>query len=124
MPDFEIYERTGSRRRSTHATVTITRRGVITFSGAAWEALGSPAAVTFLYYREERLAGFRSTAAAHQNAHRVRGKQHVASAVAFLRFIKLDASQTRRWPLIQVDGTYCIDLKEAGTPVTSNRRKG
>ena len=124
MPDFEIYKRTNSHRRSTHATVTVTSRGLITFSGAAWEALGSPEAITFLCDRGESLIGFRGAPPGSANAHSVRGKQHIVSAVAFLRFIKMDTGQSRRWPLIQADGTYCIDLNQPGTPVTSNRRKG
>jgi hypothetical protein len=125
MPQFELYERRHSgSRRSDKATVTIQRRGVISFSEPAFEALGSPQAVAFLYAKPENLIAFRASRKSEQNSHTIRSASdgsHVAAAHAFVRFLGLDLSESRRYPLVSQDGTHYVDLNEPGTVVTSNR---
>jgi hypothetical protein len=127
MPNFEVYKRTHfGKRTSQAATVTIQMRGRISFSPPAIAALGSPEAVTFLYDQEAQLIGFRKARRSEPSAYPVRAPRsgvHIVSGRGFCEFIGLDLSESRRYPLVLMDGTHCIDLREAGVPVTSNRRK-
>jgi hypothetical protein len=98
-------------------------RGALGFSPAAYEALGSPAAVVYLTDRDERLIGFRPASPEEPNAHKVSRAARTTSARALLRFMGAEYAQSRRYPLLTDDGTPHIDLKQPGTPVTSNRAK-
>lgn len=126
MPNFEEFERTDARWHGRRVpTATIQRRGLISFSPAGYELLGSPDAVTFLYDQGEQLIGFRKAARRESNAHALRSignGQHVVSAGTFCRFIGIDMTVSRRYPLAVVDGVPCVDLGEPGAPVTSNRK--
>lgn len=126
MPHFEEYQRgdsyAGRKRRGE--TVTVQRRGLISFSEGARALLGSPAAVKFLVDRDARAIGFKACKARDKNAHAVRGKQHIVSAVTVLRHMGADLSESRRYTLKVVDGLPpYIDLDEDAPVVTSNRRK-
>jgi hypothetical protein len=45
----------------------------------------------------------------------------IVSGTAFAKYYKIDTTVSRRW-VAQLEGDIlCIDLKEAGTEVTSNR---
>lgn len=134
MPNFEVFQRTDSRRRSRQATVTVQRRGQISFSLEAMRVLGNPEAVAFLVDKDERLLGFRAAKLARNGARRadggdglivcaVRSPGATASAVQVLRYLGADLSASRRYPLAEVDGVRFIDLKAPGAVVTSNRRK-
>lgn len=120
MPDFEIYRR-GSRPDGP-PMVTITAAGAISFSVAAFEALGSPAAIVYLIDRDERLIGFRAAAVGETSAYHVNAGRGV-SARSILNAMGISYGTGRRYPLLTGDGTPHIDLKQPGTPVTSNRRK-
>lgn len=129
MPNFEVYKRTDSRRRAP--AVTVLRRGQISFNPAAMLALGNPAAVTFLVEKDECLLGFRATEVVEGEGRRkatgagvvVRPPGATVAAVPVLRYLGADLSASRRYPLVLLDGVHCIDLKQPGTVVTSNRRK-
>jgi hypothetical protein len=128
MPNFEVYKRADSYgRRSRHeATVTVQRRGCFSFSPAAIAMIGNPGRVKLLYDRDEQLVGFRGAKRSDTSAHAIRSHgngQHILSAAAFCQFAEIDTSESRRYPLVEIEGTACIDLKQPGTPVTSNRRK-
>lgn len=126
MPNFEVYDRVNSRSRHRGASaVTISRRGLIAFNSVAMAMLGDPEAVVFLYAAEERLIGFRKTERGDPEGYPVRlaGRgAHVVSAMKFCRFASVDTSESRRYPLVMAGGVPCVDLKEPGTVVTSNRR--
>src|ERR1039457_3305899 len=127
MPNFKVYKRAHSRNHTSRAaTVTIQMRGRISFSPAAIAALGSPEAVAFLYDQADQLISFRKALRSEPNTYPVRAPRsgvHIVSGRGFCKFIGLDLSESRRYPLVPMDGTHCIDLREAGVPVTSNRRK-
>ncbi len=125
MPNFEVYKRTSMGARKRHGeTVTIQRRGLISFSDDAYARLGSPDAVVFLVDAKERLIGFRAARRSENRAYSVRSAQHLVSGTAVCKFMGADAEQARRYPLIY-DGDVppYIDLKQPGLIVTSNRRK-
>jgi hypothetical protein len=124
--DFEVYKRTSMGARKRHGeTVTIQRRGLISFSDDAYARIGSPEAVVFLVDAKARLLGFRAGVRGEYSAYAVRSAQHLVSGVAVCKFMGADTQQARRYPLIcGEDGPPYIDLKESGVPVTSNRRRG
>ncbi len=127
MPKFEEYERTvgsGWRKRQG-PSVTVQRRGSLSFSQAAMEMLGNPGALVFLVDQDERLVGFRKAPRSARNARVVTSPfagTYTVSARALCTFLGLDLSEARRYPLAEIDGTPCIDLKQPGAIVTSNRR--
>jgi hypothetical protein len=124
MPNFEEFDRMNARvSRRVGESVTVQRRGNVGFSVEAMAALGNPRAVVYLVDRDERLLGFRPATPGTANASAVRGSGRIASAVAVLKDLGADLSQSRRYPLAESDGIRCIDLKQPGTIVTSNRRK-
>ena len=125
MPDFKIFKRTNAR--APHGpTLTVTSRGTLNLSRAAWELLGKPQAVTLLYAADERIIGLKPADRDAPNAYLVRvlGKygRQVAARV-FCRYIEADLSAARRYPLVLDDGIGCVDLREPGVVVTSNRAK-
>ncbi len=128
MPNFDVYSR-AIWRLGAEPTVTIqARRGLISFSPSAITALGEPEAIIFMYDKDKGLAGFRAARPGETNGFKVRkanprGIARMVSATDFCRFIGADPGQSRRYPLEYEDGQFYIDLKQTGTPVTSNRRK-
>jgi hypothetical protein len=127
MPDFEIYDRRSSStlkggRRG--ATVTVTRRGYMSFSPEAFARLGSPQAVLYLIAKDERLIGFRPCKPRDENAHSVSGRIHSMSASALLKHMGIAHDEARRYDLQAEDGQPPhIDLKQPGKAVSSNRLK-
>jgi hypothetical protein len=128
VPNFEVYNRQDARqwRLLRDPVVTVTTRGLLALSPAAMSELGEPPAIRFLVDREERLLGLDAAVPGHANAVRVRvngSGQHFVSAVPVLRYLEADLSESRRYPLVTIGGVACVDLKQEGVPVTSNRRK-
>jgi hypothetical protein len=126
MRNFEIYERrTATRFRGP--AVTLTQRGVISFSAEAYDLLGQPEAVTLLYDKGDRIIGFKPAAKNARNAYTIRLTGHSTRALSAKRFcdyIDVQLDGARRWPLTMEDGIGCADLKQPGTFVTSNRKGG
>jgi hypothetical protein len=131
MHNWELYERGNSRRRSDEPLVTIQRRGQISFNPAAMRALGEPEAVIFLIDKNERLLGFRASGITKKTGRRkavepgalVRPPGATVAAIPVLKHMEVDLGVSRRYRLVELDGTHCIDLKQPGEAVTSNRRK-
>jgi hypothetical protein len=120
VPDFETYIR--GARPEKPPTVTITAAGMVVLSLSAYESLGRPAGVVFLIDRDERLIGFRPAVRGEKAAFSVSDTRNV-SGRSVLREMDVDYGTSQRYPLLTDDGTPHIDLKQPGTPVTSNRRK-
>lgn len=123
MPDFELYERRLSRGRAAEPGlfVTVTRRAVLVLSRDLFEALGSPLAVKFLSSREDRLAAIRPVPRGEGESYSVAARSRTVSALAFCRFLGLDHSVARRYPVRLEDGLAVFDVSRPGTVVTSNR---
>lgn len=123
MANFEVYIGGSNRGLRTAQTVSITSVGRIGFSRPAYEAMGSPEAVVLLTDRAEQLIGFRPAGVEEPSAYRLNPRSLSVSSTAILQYLEFDYSVSRRWPLLCDDGTWHIDLKQEGVPVTSNRRK-
>jgi len=128
MPNFEVYQRSNSNRHYREPMVTVERRAQIALNPAALHALGYPDAITFLVDKDERLLGFRPAGIVENSGRKkavgdgaIVRPQGIVAAVRVLRYMEADLSASRRYPLIVLDGVHCIDLKEPGKVVTSNR---
>jgi hypothetical protein len=124
MPHFETFRRGGSATAEP-PHVTVLKRGALSINRAAFQALGSPTFVDLLYDAQESIIGLRTAQRESETAQRVRptsGRGPVLiSAMAFVKFHRLDVSVTKRWPAYLDGGVLCIDLRTDGVPVTSNR---
>lgn len=120
----EVFQRR-NRRAPNQPTATITTRGCITLTQAAHTAMGSPDAVELLYDRAERIIGLRPAPQPLPHAFLVRPQRRTdkvaISAREFLRHYGVDHSTALRRPAWMDDGVLCVDLKNPGQVVTSNR---
>lgn len=123
MPNFQEYDRSQRGPYQKAKTVTVTRRGLLNFSPSAMAALGNPQAVVYLVDREERLLGFRGATCRTRNAYTVRAPGRSTQASHALGELGADLTESRRYPLIILGGVQCIDFKQPGDIVTSNRSK-
>jgi hypothetical protein len=130
MP-FEVFQE--QRSRAKEPSVTVQKRGTIAMNRAAADLIGRPAAVELLYDAELAVIGLRAVDASAAHAYTVRptgtrkqvSEGHpggfVVSGVAFLKHHRIDIRQATRYH-VYVDGdVLCLDLRQTGTPVTSNR---
>ena len=113
----EVYDRRDSGNRARPGmTVTVTARGCLAFSAAAWAALGSPAYVKFLVDTsgQDRVLGFQACGTYEPEARPVNPGSRVVTARAVLRFLGHNTpGQARRYVLHMEDGTPpYIDLGE------------
>ncbi|MEU7937830.1 hypothetical protein [Microbispora bryophytorum] len=107
--------------------ITIQKRGTMSLNAAAYTALGEPEAVELLYDPAERIMGFRAVAKESEHAYPLRaqaGKSigpYIVSGTAFTKYYGIDTTVSRRWVGYLDEGVLCVDLKQSGTEVTSNR---
>lgn len=121
MPDFAEFERKLARTPGV-PFVTLTERGVISFSVPAYELLGSSQAVKLLYDDAEGIVGFKAAAPDDENAYTFRRSGTTTRSLSAARFCRhVGIRETRRWPVYLEDGIVCADLKQPGSLVTSNR---
>lgn len=125
MPQFEVF-----RKRMVPLVkepyVTIQRRGTMSFNKAAHHALGAPEAIELLFDPNEQIIGVRAVDPRAEHAYPIRmtnaETSFIVSGTAFTRYYDIPTDVSRRFRAAMVDGVLCIDLKEGGTEVTSNRK--
>ena len=128
MPNFQTFSRSMLPLRA-EPQITILRRGTISLNKSAHMALGSPAAVELLYDVDEQIIGLRPVDPRAKDAYVIReptsgGKgPFVITAMAFTKFYGIDTSQSLRRIGFLDDGILCTNLRDAATPVTSNRAR-
>lgn len=107
--------------------VTIQRRGTFSINKSAWVALGEPEAVEFMYDAEIGVIGLRKVDPAMEHAYAIRPVKTdgpwVASGTAFTKYFNIDTEVSRRYAVTFENDVLCIDLKDGGTVVTSNRSR-
>ncbi len=128
MPNFETF----TKRMVPlvkQAAVTIQKRGTMSVNRAAYVALGEPEAVELLYDATEQIVGFRSAKKDMEHAYPMRPQgaktdgPYIVAGTAFTKYYGIDTTVSRRWHARMEDNILCIDLKEEGTVVTSNRTR-
>ena len=126
MPKFEVFKkRLVPLAKAPY--VTIQKRGTMSFNAAAHAALGSPDAIELLFDRDEQIIGVRGVEPTVEHAYPLRmmpGKHEsgfIVSGTAFTKFYGISTEVSTRYPAQIVDDVLCIDLKQPGTEVTSNR---
>jgi hypothetical protein len=125
MATFEVFTKRGAPTVNA-PLVSIQRRGTLSLNLAAFEALGQPAAVEFLFDRTERVMGLRRVDPSVRHAYPVRKQQvsstYVLAGAAFLNHYGVEADVRRRYPA-QMDGdVLAVDLKQEALE-TGKRRK-
>lgn len=126
---FKVFEK-GSAPVSTVPTATIQKRGLISLNRAAYALIDEAVGVELLWDGERRLIGIRPAPIESPNAYPARPQSSssnrgpiLIAGNLFMRFIGLDTSEAHRWVPAVVDGVLCIDLKEPGQRVVSNRTR-
>jgi hypothetical protein len=127
-PNFEAFrkEQVALKREPQ---VTIQKRGVISLNNSAYTALGAPEAVELLYDVQSRIVGLHPVDARASRACFLRSPTgngsgpFVISAMAYLHYYDIDLGSTRRWTAFLDGGILCVDLRQPGTEVTSNRAR-
>lgn len=128
MANFEIFTKRLSPLRKI-AGVTIQKRGGITLNALAYDMLGSPKAVELLYDRDLDVVGMRAVdeSVPHSYVLRKQGAKvngpMVFAGRAFTQYYNIDTSVARRWVPTVENGILCIDLRNGGVRVTSNRER-
>jgi hypothetical protein len=126
VPDFEVF----TRRMIPLVkgpTVTLQKRGTMSFNKAAHVAMGSPEAVELLYDRTSQIIGIRPVAPEVDHAYPMRPQAnkedgpYIVSGSAFTKYYGIDTTEARRWSVVIEDGVLLIDLNAPGVVVTSNR---
>jgi hypothetical protein len=126
MPEFETFTRRMIPLVKKPA-VTIQKRGAMSFNTAAYVALRSPEAVELLYDKTMQIIGVRAVDPGVDHAYPMRPQGHkdegpyIVSGAAFTKYYGIDTEQARRWHADLEDGVLCIDLRQPGQVVTSNR---
>ncbi len=109
---------------------TIQKRGALTLNRVAFEALGRPAAVEFLYDRERRVVGVRAAEAGAPNSYPARklreADTRIVAMMAFLSHYGIDYSVTRRYEARLHGDTLVFDLNspipDAPVPVSNGSK--
>lgn len=126
VPEFETF----TRRMIPlvkKPSITIQKRGTMSFNKAAYVALGSPEAVELLYDKELKIVGIRAIDPIVDHAYPMRPQAnkddgpYIVSGAAFTKYYGIDTEEARRWNAELEDGILCIDLRQPGQVVTSNR---
>ncbi len=95
--------------------ITIQRRGTLAINCAAFEALGSPAAVELLFDVDHRILGLRAIATTDANGYPVRGAgtpstRYLIAGAAFTKYHNIATEMARRWYAELDDDVLFIDL--------------
>jgi len=114
---------------SPDPSVTIQKRGTLSFNVPAYAALESPEAVELLFDREQRLVGIRKTEPDTDHAYLVRplgrgGTNWLISGRAFTVYYGIPTDVARRWAAHLDGDMLVVDLKEPGSEVRGNRPPG
>ena len=100
--------------------VTMTERGVITFSVPAYDLLGSPEAVKLLYDEAERIVGFWPAKKADWNAYGLRPRARRPDRSLPHLFAASQAFRAPRHSQAYLeDGILCADLKQGARPLSA-----
>lgn len=108
--------------------VTIQKSGAISLNPSAYEMLKRPKAVELLWDKDLKVMGIRSTAETNPNAYHVRSQQSsaVIAGGGFMQHYGIDTAVAKRRapePELRND-ILCIDMRQPGQTVISNRTKG
>lgn len=108
-----------------HALVTIQHKGVLSLNRRAFELLGEPAAVEFLFNRTTRVIGIRAADLLAGHAYPLRKQTNSATytvgAKSFIGTYGIDISQTRRYVATLNGSMLTVDLVQANQVTPRNR---
>ena len=127
--EFEVFDRRATRYVKT-PELTIQAAGSISLNAAAFEALGEPEAVEFLYDTKRKIIGLRPVDSSVAHAYPLRGvgkggtgRTYVASPRAFFAYFEIPIGTPVRRDVAVVDGVLIVDLNQPGRLAISNRNR-
>jgi hypothetical protein len=125
MPNFQTFKKR-MVPLAKQPYMTLQRRGTMSFNAAAHAALGMPQAVELLYDPDERIIGVRAVEPTVEHAYPLRSpgnteRSFILSGTAFTKYYGIDTTRSVRRPAYLEGDVLCVDLKDPGTEVTSNR---
>ncbi len=107
--------------------ITLQRKGLMSLNRAAFQALGSPTAVTLLYHPERRVIGLRPADPSSPRAYPVRiqgsGSTYIVAGAAFTQFHGIPTNVARRYSAKLVGDVLTLDLTQDAPDVTGPRAK-
>ncbi|MGI8417397.1 MAG: hypothetical protein ACR2P2_14580 [Nakamurella sp.] len=119
--------RPSTARAGRKPTATLQKRGLIGLNAAAYDAMGEPEAVEFLYNTQARVIALRPVdPAVVSHASTVRGSgansaTRLISATALVAYYEIDVTDSIRRDIEVRDHIAFVDLKEPGIVVRGNR---
>ncbi|MUK02544.1 hypothetical protein GM708_11790 [Vibrio cholerae] len=128
---FKVFEK-GSAPAPTIPTVTIQKRGMFSLNDAAFQLIGKPEGVQFLWDGELKQIAVQAVPLTSPNAYPTRrqgpGKESdrgivLIAGTMFTKYIGIDTSVAKRWVPRVEDGMLIVDLNEPSQTVASTRRK-
>lgn len=128
---FKVFEK-GSAPAPTIPTVTIQRRGLFSLNDAAFQLIGEPAGVQFLWDEDSKQIAIQAVPLTSPNAYPTRrqgpAKESnrgivLIAGTMFTKYIGIDTSIAKRWVPQVEDGMLIVDLNEPSQTVASTRRK-
>lgn len=116
--EFERFTARVTPTRWPHPRITIHRTGTMGLNRRAFELLGEPAAVAFLFDRRRRVIGLEPASADAADAYRIIKKagseSYVVRAARFLEHYGIAPQQPLVWGHVQVhEGIVVLDLDHA-----------
>lgn len=107
--------------------VTIQRRGLMSLNRVAFEAMGSPEAVTLLFHSEKRSIAIRPAHPTNPRAYPIRpqtsGGTRLLAGTAFSKRHDIDTRVARRYQVEVRDKILLIDLDQDAPEVTGPRAR-
>lgn len=120
---FEVYDKR-SAPSSEVPTVTIQKKGMVSFNSAAHEIINGELVVELLFDRDRRVMALRPSKPS-PHTYKLRkaasGKQMLLSATGFMRAYGVDVSVSKRYQPFEEEGMLCVDLSSPTAEVHGNR---
>lgn len=125
MPNFETFTRRASSGTST-PLITIQQGGHFGVNLAAYELMGSPERVEFLFDRDAQIIGFRACDESVPHSYPVNKQpasiSYAISGKAFCNFYGIEVGTARRYVAERTGDILTVDLKQ--TPIPALPRGG
>jgi hypothetical protein len=130
--NFQRFDKQGARLVKT-PELTIQAKGTMSMNAAAFNLLGEPVAIEFLYDSDAKVIGLRSVPPEDPHAYPVRGvggkkpngapNSFIVAGTAFLSFYGIPYGTPVRREVRVVDDVLIVDLNDPGRSAISNRAR-
>lgn len=127
---FKQFDKSGARLVKT-PELTIQGKGTMGLNAAAYNLMGAPEAIEFLYDPDAKVIGLRPVPPDDNHAYPVRpvggknsrAKTYLVAGTAFLNYYGIPFGEPRRREVKFADGVLIVDLNDPGRSAMSNRNR-